>query len=429
LKTCLSTVCDKEFLISCSVMIKSFIDNNPWFSEDIVILSDELDEKDINYLKSIYNKTFLKEAKSVNLKNNFYNHMLKTYIKFQIFDLCKNDYDRVVFIDSDCLIMGDLKELFLINAPFSVCSELDPNHAEKKVDFNTGVMVINKDLGLYSEKLYNLHSETNEFNHHGDQTILNKLICSFNLLPTKFNTLKTNYRFNGSWLSDVRVLHYISKKPWQEARSWHLGGNFECLFLDKYWWDFYMSKFDVKFLESREMLLDYVKEKGLTKKTVEIGVYKGDFSKKILNQINPDEHWAIDPWEKQENYQDIVNSKNFNNVYKEAKENLCDRKNCNMVRDYGENYVDNFEDSSLDFVYIDARHDYDSVLKDIKLWYPKVRKGGIIAGHDYLDGEYAFEENKHSTVFGVKKAVDEFFGEEKIRYTMESLLKSWFVVI
>jgi lipopolysaccharide biosynthesis glycosyltransferase len=310
LKTCLSTVCDKEFLISCSVMIKSFIDNNPWFSEDIVILSDELDEKDINYLKSIYNKTFLKEAKSVNLKNNFYNHMLKTYIKFQIFDLCKNDYDRVVFIDSDCLIMGDLKELFLINAPFSACSELDPNHAEKKVDFNTGVMVINKDLGLYSEKLYNLHSETNEF-----------------------------------------------------------------------------------------------------------------------NQINPDEHWAIDPWEKQENYQDIVNSKNFNNVYKEAKENLCDRKNCNMVRDYGENYVDNFEDSSLDFVYIDARHDYDSVLKDIKLWYHKVRKGGIIAGHDYLDGEYAFEENKHSTVFGVKKAVDEFFGEEKIRYTMESLLKSWFVVI
>jgi predicted O-methyltransferase YrrM len=38
---------------------------------------------------------------------------------------------------------------------------------------------------------------------------------------------------------------------------------------------------------------------------------------------------------------------------------------------------------TLDFVYIDANHDYDSVMVDICLWYPKIRKGGILAGHDY----------------------------------------------
>ena len=41
-----------------------------------------------------------------------------------------------------------------------------------------------------------------------------------------------------------------------------------------------------------------------------------------------------------------------------------------------------FENESLDIVFIDAGHGYDDVSQDIKLWLPKVRKGGIIAGHD-----------------------------------------------
>ena len=41
-----------------------------------------------------------------------------------------------------------------------------------------------------------------------------------------------------------------------------------------------------------------------------------------------------------------------------------------------------FKDESLDFVFIDASHEYEDVLEDIKLWYPKVKKEGILAGHD-----------------------------------------------
>ena len=44
-----------------------------------------------------------------------------------------------------------------------------------------------------------------------------------------------------------------------------------------------------------------------------------------------------------------------------------------------------FEDNSLDFVYIDACHQYDDVVEDIKLWEPKVRPGGWIGGHDFAD--------------------------------------------
>jgi hypothetical protein len=54
----------------------------------------------------------------------------------------------------------------------------------------------------------------------------------------------------------------------------------------------------------------------------------------------------------------------------------------------------------LDFVFIDAAHDYESVLADLHAWYNKVAAGGVIAGHDY--------KNEHA---GVDRAVTEFFGE------------------
>jgi predicted O-methyltransferase YrrM len=44
--------------------------------------------------------------------------------------------------------------------------------------------------------------------------------------------------------------------------------------------------------------------------------------------------------------------------------------------------VHSFADGSLDMVYIDACHRYDDVLSDLERWWPKVKPGGILAGHD-----------------------------------------------
>lgn len=38
----------------------------------------------------------------------------------------------------------------------------------------------------------------------------------------------------------------------------------------------------------------------------------------------------------------------------------------------------------LDFVYVDARHDFCGAAEDIGLYWPKIRSGGLMAGHDYL---------------------------------------------
>ena len=61
--------------------------------------------------------------------------------------------------------------------------------------------------------------------------------------------------------------------------------------------------------------------------------------------------------------------------------------------------ADQFEDESLDFVFIDASHEYEDVKKDIQIWLPKIKKGGILAGHDYYIGYDYFP--------GVKAAVNE----------------------
>lgn len=65
--------------------------------------------------------------------------------------------------------------------------------------------------------------------------------------------------------------------------------------------------------------------------------------------------------------------------------------------------VKDIPDESLDFVFIDADHSYKAVRDDIQEWSKKVRKGGIVSGHDY----YVFKSGKG----GVIKAVDEYVKE------------------
>jgi SAM-dependent methyltransferase len=62
-----------------------------------------------------------------------------------------------------------------------------------------------------------------------------------------------------------------------------------------------------------------------------------------------------------------------------------------------------YTDCSLDAVFIDADHTYNSVSKDIDAWLPKVKIGGVIAGHDYTN------YNLNGIEFGVIKAVNERF--------------------
>jgi len=161
---------------------------------------------------------------------------------------------------------------------------------------------------------------------------------------------------------------------------------------------------------------------------VEVGVFAGEFSARFLWYWRGERLISIDPWVQSEGYDDI------SNVDPDAFEMLwittCTRlqrfgKRSEVWRTTSEEGATRIDDASLDFVYIDARHDEASVLADLALWYPKVRPAGIIAGHDYVDGQLPEGQ------FGVKTAVDTFFGQRSLRVhvTGDSGFPSWIVEV
>lgn len=70
-----------------------------------------------------------------------------------------------------------------------------------------------------------------------------------------------------------------------------------------------------------------------------------------------------------------------------------------FIKDWTSNASLLVEDSSLDFVFIDADHGYKGCFEDIEKWTPKVKSGGFITGHDIW-------------LSGVKKAVQKHFGND-----------------
>ena len=64
-----------------------------------------------------------------------------------------------------------------------------------------------------------------------------------------------------------------------------------------------------------------------------------------------------------------------------------------------------FAPGSIDFAFIDAGHDYQSVLSDLAAWWPRVKPGGVLAGQDYADPGWP----------EVMRAVHDFFGRTDLR--------------
>ncbi|KAH3766051.1 Capsular polysaccharide synthesis [Pelomyxa schiedti] len=95
----------------------------------------------------------------------------------------------------------------------------------------------------------------------------------------------------------------------------------------------------------------------------------------------------VDPWMWQETYDDAANVAQTaqDALYQKTVGDLRPFKHATVLRLTSEQAAKLIPDDSLSFVYIDARHDYSSVLQDLSLWYPKLKRGGVLAGHDFID--------------------------------------------
>lgn len=157
-------------------------------------------------------------------------------------------------------------------------------------------------------------------------------------------------------------------------------------------------------------------------KFVEVGTAAGRNIEGLLDTLDEDypiEIWCVDPYERYPGYENcpcaqrkaLQKNKNkaINTMFK-----LDNVKWLQMMSDEAASY---FVDEALDMVYIDGNHSYEYVKEDLLLWWPKVREGGILSGHDYVNRDR----------FGVVDAVDEFLEENNLEMLDKFGQNSWFV--
>ncbi len=155
----------------------------------------------------------------------------------------------------------------------------------------------------------------------------------------------------------------------------------------------------------RNELGEYLNDAGLLGAGVEVGSQAGEFAAKILSTWKGRELTLIDPWEAQDRavYADKTNDgAEQAGAFTSAVRLARAEERVRLCQAYSPAAAVRFADASLDFVYIDGNHAYLAVVEDLRAWYPKLKPGGLFAGHDYLDGIVG------GCLFGVRTAVDEF---------------------
>jgi hypothetical protein len=178
-------------------------------------------------------------------------------------------------------------------------------------------------------------------------------------------------------------------------------------------------------LLSRSGLGALMNSLGLLGTFVEIGVHRGEYALDVLKMWNGLRYFGVDPYFTTvvEDYVDTVNAGEVRILDMEtALENLSQHADrVAILRTTGKEAATSFVDGTLDAVFIDAIHHYSAVAEDLNTWWPKVRSGGILSGHDYILGR-----NLH-TVFTVLPVVNEFCIQMRVTCFRTSDV-SWYIL-
>lgn len=151
---------------------------------------------------------------------------------------------------------------------------------------------------------------------------------------------------------------------------------------------------NAKILPSRKEMLDLFPKNGVV---AELGVDEGTFSEMIMNQTHPSKFHIVDFW----------GSKRYNQL----KRQQVDAKFATQLKDgsvqinlgLSTTVVNDFPDDYFDWIYIDTDHGYKVTHEELEAYKDKVKAVGIIAGHDYIIGNW-----DGVVRYGVIEAVHEF---------------------
>lgn len=147
-----------------------------------------------------------------------------------------------------------------------------------------------------------------------------------------------------------------------------------------------------------ELILKYNLKNGC-----ELGTHNGDLLFALLEKLPFLSMIGVDVWDKQngniyQEYQYVNWPQMYQDVLNKAE---AYPGRLRLIKGLTCDVVNQIENDSLDFIFIDANHNYEAVKQDILLWTPKVIQSGLIAGHD---------KGRE----GIDRALDEIFGLKNI---------------
>jgi predicted O-methyltransferase YrrM len=140
---------------------------------------------------------------------------------------------------------------------------------------------------------------------------------------------------------------------------------------------------------------------------VEVGTERGVYAKVLCQNIPGLRLSCVDPWLKYRGYREHVSQEKLDRFYEESGVRLA-QYGVNLIRKMSVDAAQDFGDRSIDFVYIDGNHEFGHVVADVCAWTPKVRHGGIVAGHDYI------QRVNPEYLMGVVEAVDGYVSAYRI---------------
>lgn len=166
-----------------------------------------------------------------------------------------------------------------------------------------------------------------------------------------------------------------------------------------------------KLLDHYQVLSNMICNRRCTR-VAEIGVYQGKTTKYVLrspaSQVIRD-YYAVDQWLCDREYWPSKSQEDWDALYADALKLTPWFHQLHIIKLDSVRAAGLFWDDFFDLVYIDADHQYDAVTADLKAWLPKVRRGGVLVGHDYM--------NRIRHNHQVKPAVTDFFGEGNFEVT------------
>ena len=234
----LCTISNDAFAVGTKVLLHSFLDHNPWFSGDLIVFTNaraaSLSLQNKKDLQSISNKVTFYEidySRYSKVYDRFSKiflgkpqmRFLPSFFTYEAFELTSK-YDRVLYLDSDMLVISDISDVFLIDSKVPVVT---PDAGEFSLDrsfvnFNGGFIYLtsNVERGIRDQLLeYSLLANDHAL---ADQSIMNAFFKGNVLaLDSRYNCLKRCFPDSkySKFDSSIKVIHYVGAKPWHANKK------------------------------------------------------------------------------------------------------------------------------------------------------------------------------------------------------------------